>query len=895
MVSPSFAPIGTADPQKGGDAWLCEAITELSCGLRDRLKRMRRKGRSSPTQIHDLRVICRRMLATVDLCDGDSAEMKELVERLDALRRRAGGVRNADVLAELLDGCTERRVTGAAHWLQRRVQGRRRRASVRLREAVEDARGLGKRAERVLLKGAGEGGWRQGLQALLKAAEVTGAGVKGSVERLHELRVAIKRVRYAVELCGPGLGAERVRAALGRLVDLQRALGELNDAAMLVKLAMRAEGRAKKEERKGELRRLVAVKKAEMRESAKRGRALWREAAGVIKELRGLVQGDEVGVTVPPREGVERVRRLAVTPVQQHDGGVSRGVGRAGDGEKPVRIAAIDIGTNSTRLIIAEAHPDGSYRVLDDEKELTRLGTGLDGTGRLDASNMEHGIAAVERMTNIARGFGVQRLRAVATCAVREAANGDEFRRRCLEKTGIEVEVVSAEEEAFLEYRSVAAAFDLSSLTVSMVDIGGGSTEVVTASGGLIERVDTLPIGAVKMTERYGGPGKAGGKRLKELRHYLRGYFAEKIGKLEMKPQLVIGSGGTLTSLAAMAMHRAQQRSGKGGPMPLGALRGYEVQRGELKSIFDELRGMTLSERMAFPGLSADRADIIVPGLAILHELCRYLGARRVRVHDGGIRDGLLLAMVAELFPKAAERITLTPTLVATDRMTVVRRFARSCRCDEAHGEHVAKLSLRLFDQLAALGIGGGGLAEEAREILQAGALLLDVGYIVNYEKHHRHSYNLIVHSELAGWSRKELKLIAAIARYHRGAMPRDEHGAMEGLSADERRMVASLSAIVRVAVGLDRTHNQAVRDVRVARVGGDGAGLRVIVESAMDPSVDIWGAQRKSELFTQVFGVEPTYVWAGGSGERGAAREGGDALKVSVAGPRLVRARTSA
>ncbi|MCW5766715.1 MAG: Ppx/GppA family phosphatase, partial [Phycisphaeraceae bacterium] len=473
----------------------------------------------------------------------------------------------------------------------------------------------------------------------------------------------------------------------------------------------------------------------------------------------------------------------------------------------------------------------------------------------IDERAMEQAAYTVARMKRIADGYGAAHIRGVATCAVREASNGSRLVELVERWAGLKIEVINGEEEAWLAFRSVAHAFDLSMFSSAVVDVGGGSTEIVLSSAGAVERVLSLPIGAVRLTERFGGARAASGPRFKALRRYVRELLAERMGAEPFAPQLVIGTGGTTTSLAAIAMNREKRRSPHAPPPS--AVQGYELKRSDVRRMLEELRALDLERRARVPGLSPDRADIIVPGVAILLEIMRHLEAPRLRAHDGGIRDGLLLTMVQEIFP--GER----PAQRAGDPVAAARRFAAACRTDERHGAHVARLALSMFDQLAAVEHDAGGDAAWARPqhrvVLETACHLLDVGYVINYTKHHVHSYNLIRHSELPGLSPGQVELAAQIARYHRAAEPRSGHEQFAALDEADRELVRRLAAIVRLAVGLDRTHTQAISAVRIT---ARGRAARFVLEAAENPSVDIWGAERKAKMFRSVFGLEPQFVW---------------------------------
>jgi exopolyphosphatase/guanosine-5'-triphosphate,3'-diphosphate pyrophosphatase len=523
------------------------------------------------------------------------------------------------------------------------------------------------------------------------------------------------------------------------------------------------------------------------------------------------------------------------------------------------RLAAIDVGTNSVRLVVAEVEPDGNYRVLDEEQDMTRLGRGLYGSGRLGHVPMERTLEALGKMKAIADGFGVRELRTIATSAVREATNGRQFCREAWRRHRLRVEVISPEEEAQLAFQSVQRHFGLEGPSTAVVDIGGGSTELVLALGGVVEHIHSLPLGAVRLTERWVRSDPLKPKHWKKLKRAIDDTIRSAVGK---KPpfaaEVMIGSGGTFSNLAQMAR---SAREGEPGP-----IQGYVLTRGDVVRLLDRLRETPLGARRQIPGVNPKRADILVAGAAVVARLAKRLGTQRVVVNERGIRDGVLLSMMQEHAATAAAAATAAP-----DRMERVRQFARRCRSNERHCGHVADLALSLFDQLQA----PYRMPPEGRDVLQAATLLHDIGYLINHAKHHKHAYHLIMHGDLAGFTAREVELIANVARYHRRALPKASHEAFARLDRDEQRLVRQLAGILRVADGLDRTHTEAVSGVR-CQVSGRRARLEVLAPRL--PRVEVWDAERKAGLFEKAFGVTLRLEWArlgrGGQAERAEAAE---------------------
>jgi exopolyphosphatase/guanosine-5'-triphosphate,3'-diphosphate pyrophosphatase len=317
----------------------------------------------------------------------------------------------------------------------------------------------------------------------------------------------------------------------------------------------------------------------------------------------------------------------------------------------------------------------------------------------------------------------------------------------------------------------------------------------------------------------------------------------KRVGKPPFIPQLLIGTGGTFTALAAMLMAAKGQ---VGLPM-----RGYQISRAEARHTLDLVRKTNLKSRRLMPGMSPDRVDIIIAGLAVIDRLLHYFRVNRLQVHTGGVRDGLLLTMVDQYFPHA-ERQGTAP---GQDREAAVLRFAGACGVDLKHGEQVARLAGLIFDQLK----DPFGMPPEDRELLVTAARLQDVGYLINYENHHKHSYHLILNSDLPGFRPQDLLLVAHVARYHRGSLPKKKHEDFERLISGDRLRVKRLAAILRIAGGLDRSHSQQV--IGVSLVVADRA-IGMAVHANANPDLDIWGARRRTELFDKVFERPLTVEW---------------------------------
>jgi exopolyphosphatase / guanosine-5'-triphosphate,3'-diphosphate pyrophosphatase len=518
------------------------------------------------------------------------------------------------------------------------------------------------------------------------------------------------------------------------------------------------------------------------------------------------------------------------------------------------RLAAIDVGSNTIRLTVAEVQDDDSYRILDEEREMVRLGEKLDRTGRLSESAIERALAAIGKMKAIADGFKTTELRAIATSAVREAANGRTFIREVSRQHKVRVEVISGEEEAQLAFRSATRHFDIQGRSTAVVDIGGGSVEVILSAGTAVDHVYSLPLGAVRVTERLVRSDPLKPKHWKQMKEEIDRGIRTIMRRPAHRAEIMIGSGGTFTALAHMSKYQREGRHG--------SVQGYVLSPAEIIHLLRRLRESSLEARLQIPGLSPDRADIIVGGASVIARLVRGLHTQQIMVNERGIRDGLLLRMIAELPGRASSR---TPQ--PGNRMDWARQFARKARSNERHCEQVSTLALQIFDGLK----NRFELPADSRDLLQAAAILHDIGYLISHSKHHKHAYHLIIHGDLPGFTPQEVELIANVVRYHRRATPKKRHENLAYLGAPERRLIEKLSAILRIADGLDRTHSQSVTGLKLRALQGR---IRISVEAGAFPDIDCADAERKSDLFRKAFDTDVELVWH--SGRSGSKANGG-------------------
>ena len=495
------------------------------------------------------------------------------------------------------------------------------------------------------------------------------------------------------------------------------------------------------------------------------------------------------------------------------------------------RLAAIDVGSNSIRMIVADVDSDGTISVVDEMKAHPRLGRGLAANGALSTDSMDLAVDALQRMAQLAKQHGAERVEAIATSAVRDATNAEFFLARVKQHTGLKLRVVSGEDEARLSFRSALAHFDLGAGRAVIMDIGGGSVELALSADGVVDGLVSLPLGAVRLTERFLDGSHAEG--LRKLRRAVRKAVKPILPKRDWRGARVIGSGGTFTNLAGMHLWRQGMFTAK-------SVHGTVISRVDVEHLLDWLVEMSPEERAGVPGLNADRADIIVGGVAAIAEVLARVDAREVEVSRYGIREGLLL-----------ETARVTPVVAdpGEARERSIRELCERCRYEQKHAHAVQTLALRLFDALAErLEL---DLADRA--VLADAALTHDIGYHINYDRHHKHSYHLILHADLLGLTPEDQVLIANVARYHRGAPPKKKHRNFGALDRPLRRRVRALAAILRVADGFDRGHVGAVETLKVRWLD---RALRITAAPAHANAslrLEVWGAHRKSALLARV------------------------------------------
>jgi exopolyphosphatase/guanosine-5'-triphosphate,3'-diphosphate pyrophosphatase len=507
--------------------------------------------------------------------------------------------------------------------------------------------------------------------------------------------------------------------------------------------------------------------------------------------------------------------------------------------KKNQRLAVIDLGTNSFHMIIAELHPrNHTFTILDKEKDYVRIGSGKSDMKQLSPSAMERGIMALRRFKGLAQRFQAP-VRAVATSAIREALNQQEYLLRVRRVTGINIEVISGFEEVRLIYLGVLKALPVFGKRVLLVDIGGGSTDFLLARRDTILYDNTLKIGALRLHQRFFAGKKITDVAIDKCRKYIRGTLNPVTRKIRRQRfDVAVGTSGTVETIANMIrIRRGLDSSYK--------MNSFTFNARELTDVVLEIVGIRDARKRArLPGLDADRADIIVSGGLILEQVIEDLGIKRMTVSEYALREGVVIDTM--------NRATRTPDVFDDIKQKSVSVLAAKFQYSRMHAEHTAMLAIRIFTQTRRLH----GLGSREREFLEVAALLHDIGFYISHAQHHRHTYYLIRNAELLGFTEEEKEIIANVARYHRKSHPKQKHEAFVQLTPDNQQLVRKLAAILRVADGLDRSHTCSVRDV-VVRIRQGKVCLVVRPSGHADVSLELWGAVRKKRLFEEMYGCD--------------------------------------
>jgi exopolyphosphatase/guanosine-5'-triphosphate,3'-diphosphate pyrophosphatase len=508
----------------------------------------------------------------------------------------------------------------------------------------------------------------------------------------------------------------------------------------------------------------------------------------------------------------------------------------ASDAEHLV-IAALDIGTNSFHMVIAKPVL-GGFEVIAREKETVRIGHGADDMNELAPDAIDRGIACLARMRKIADSHGAE-IRAVATSAVREAKNRAEFLRRARKEAGIDVEVISGVEEARLIHLGALHGIGEPEKTMFLCDIGGGSTEIVLGNEDEEMIARSFKLGAVRLTDRFFVTATLHPSAVGSCRSYVRSTLMVLQSEMaEMGYEIAVASSGTAETVAKLINARADNDDPK-------TMNRFQFSGKDISETVALLASVsTIEERQKLFKLEKSRAEIILAGAIIFEAISDVFGISTFLYSDYALREGLLIDTLQRrgLGPQASE---------VDAAMRSVRLLADRCDDRPDHSQHVARIALQLFDLLhTQLGVD-----DSSRRILEAGALLANVGVVISHSKHHLHSYYVIRNSELVGLSDREIELIAQVARYHRKGLPKPEHKEFAALDTADQHVVRALAGILRIAVGLDRTQDGRVKKISAEFTESD-VNLVIVAAKKLDNELNEFAANERRSLLAEVLGL---------------------------------------
>ncbi len=500
-------------------------------------------------------------------------------------------------------------------------------------------------------------------------------------------------------------------------------------------------------------------------------------------------------------------------------------------------VSFIDIGTNSIRTEVVRLNPNFSYSILTRQKQVVRLGQNEFLDYILISQAMERCVVVCKRFVEIGRAFGAQEFVAVATSAVREAKNQSVLLKRLSEESGLEVRVISGKEEARLIFLGVSTAFHLENRLGIFIDIGGGSTEISVGNQSDYVYLDTLKLGAIRLSELFipvSDAGPVSSEKYSLMKKSIRSEVVLTVKRVKhFKIDIAVGTSGTVINLSEVMARYLNS----------GESRDTILTLAKLKKVIAMLCSLNLEERRQVPGINPERADIIIAGAAILETLMEEIGLEEIKISERGLLDGLLVDYLSQIdgFPSHQ---------LMSVRERSVLQLGRSFNLDELHANTVVQLTLEMFDTAKERGLHH--LGAEERELLEYAAFLHDIGEFINFSNHHQHSYYVIRNAELLGFDQREIEIMANLAKYHRKRLPRKRSDVLDELDEDSKGKLLMLAPFLRIAESLDSSHYGLVKHARFI----DADSEQVLLELATkgDCQLEVWGVEEQSKIFRKAF-----------------------------------------
>jgi len=500
------------------------------------------------------------------------------------------------------------------------------------------------------------------------------------------------------------------------------------------------------------------------------------------------------------------------------------------------RYAAIDIGSNSIRMLAADVPPGRPMAVLEADRVITRLGASVFRTGAISGEAMDAACEVLRRMAAVYQRHDVDGIRIVATAAVRDASNRLEFIERAAEAAGAPVETISGQEEARLIHLGVHSKWPHPQHRILVVDIGGGSAEIILAEHGRIAEAFSRPLGAVRLTGVFLDQDPPEEIHLHQMNEFIDEKLANVVRRIgRVRPDRVIGTSATAAALvcAVNRIPRARREEADRRRATLS----------QVRSLFHELAGRKREARAKITGIGPRRAEIIVAGVGVMLRIMEQLNLPALYHSTAGVREGIVADLAARRVGRELSRLSRDQRLVAEQ---VARKFSVSLK----HARSVAEYAHMLFEQLRPVH----GLSVYCGKLLEAACYLYDAGHYISDTAHHKHSFYIVDNSDLPGFTDQERRLIAMLCRYHRKSLPGPRHVAFEAMPAEERRVILRLIPLLRLADALDRSKGQRVREVAVSQRNGSVA---LVIRSEQDVDLEVWAAKRTGQVFEQTYGTQ--------------------------------------
>jgi len=505
--------------------------------------------------------------------------------------------------------------------------------------------------------------------------------------------------------------------------------------------------------------------------------------------------------------------------------------------DKAPLIAAIDVGTNSFHLIISSVNNREMMKVHASEKEVVRLGSSMKDMKLIKQDALQRGLDAMIKFNELAKTCNAT-VRAVATSAVREAKNRQEFVDAVYDKTGINIQVVSGAEEGRLIYIGATHALPIMNQRALIIDIGGGSTETIIGFENKVEFVSSAKLGAIRMTRRFFDKSEVTIDDINDCRQFIRGEWSPILKKIiETGFETVAGTSGTIQNLAAMTLIRIN------GSAP-DFLNAVSISRKDILDTINTIASKkTTEERLLIPGMDPKRADIILGGALILEQAIIGLNIQKIVISTFALREGIIFDSYEQ------DQQNKSQKHLGSLRNESVLSVAREYNVNLDHAEHIRKIALNMFDELQPLH----KLGYLEREYLEAASILHDVGYMISYERHHKHSYYIITHCNMPGFTNDEREIIAHIARYHRKSNPKKKHYDFNKLSSSKKHAIWVLGGIMRIAEGIDRRQLRNVKDINTS-FSKDRISIELIPSRKDEsPDIELWGADRRKSMLEEI------------------------------------------